>query len=207
MVLTRSSTALAALVIHLVTQDWPNAINDIIHNFQTVDFPNVSIENKCIALLEILTVIPEEYQTCRLEKAQKREVRNGIKNGCSSVLELFLQLLNSGQSSIIEKTIKSLASWLALELPLDQTKQLIDVCFETVKNSKYFDGSVDAIMNGLYSPSSHQYTQTIFSFFPNIISLNSLLDAAIQAQDQEALLGYSKIICGLGENHCRLVLR
>ena len=78
-------------------------------------------------------------------------------------------------------------------------------------------------MNALYSPSSHQYSNTIISFFPKIIQLNTLLDQAIHSQDQESLLGkhsklkcvseiiynfegLSKIICGLGENHCRIVL-
>ena len=111
-------------------------------------------------------------------------------------------------------------------------------------------------MNALYSPSSHQFANTIISFFPKIIQLDTLLDQAIQSQDQESLLGtfsalavfcfsglllqhfqlqqfsvlavfcfsvfyftkaalayvcilnigISKIICGLGENHCRLVL-
>lgn len=48
---------------------------------------------------------------------------------------------------------------------------------------------VDALMNALYSPSSHQYSNTIISFFPKIIQLNTLLDQAIHNQDQESLLG------------------
>ena len=77
-------------------------------------------------------------------------------------------------------------------------------------------------MNALNSPTSHQYTVTLAHFIPHIIRLETLLDQAIQAQDQDALLGtffyywnyfltpllkgLSKIICGLGDNHCRLVL-
>ena len=61
MVLTRSCTALAALVIHRVTHSWPDAIQDIVQNFQNIDFPNVSMENKCMALLEILTGIFFRY--------------------------------------------------------------------------------------------------------------------------------------------------
>ena len=100
--------------------------------------------------------------------------------------------------------------------------------FESLKNGKEKCSpyktlfKVDALMNALYSPSSHQYSNTIISFFPKIIQLNTLLDQAINNQDQESLLGkcfwsqfasviyifegLSKIICGLGENHCRIVL-
>ena len=61
-------------------------------------------------------------------------------------------------------------------------------------------------MNALNSPTSHQYVNTLAHFIPHIIRLDQLLDQAIQAQDQDALLGLSKIICGMGDNHCRLVL-
>ena len=61
-------------------------------------------------------------------------------------------------------------------------------------------------MNALNSPTSHQFTNTLGHFIPHIIRLDQLLDQAVAAQDQEALLGLSKIICGMGDNHCRLVL-
>ena len=102
-------------------------------------------------------MIPEEYQTCRLDKTQKRDVRNGIKNGASCVLNLLLQLINSGQETIIEKglfpvfipkhllilfiAIKALGSWLALELPLVDVVQHLDLCFQTIQNPKYFEVS------------------------------------------------------------------
>ena len=140
-VLTRACTALAALVLHLVTDSWPNAVADIVTNFETVDFPNVSMEDKCTALLEILTVIPEEFQTSKMEKSQLRQVRAGIKSGSKCVLDLFLQLIRSGQSTIVERSIKALASWLELDLPLDQVVEHIELCFETMKTPKYFEVS------------------------------------------------------------------
>ena len=140
-VLTRACTALAALVLHLVTESWPNAVSDIVTNFETVDFPNVSMEDKCTALLEILTVIPEEFQTSKMEKNQLRQVRAGIKSGSKCVLDLFLQLIRSGQSTIVERSIKALASWLDLDLPLDQVVQHIELCFDTMKTPKYFEVS------------------------------------------------------------------
>ena len=140
-VLTRSCTALAALVLHLVTDQWPNAIADIVTNFETVDFPNVSMEDKCTALLEILTVIPEEFQTSKMEKNNLRQVRQGIKTGSKCVLDLFIQLIKSGQPQITEKAIKALASWLDLDLPLDEVIEHIELCFETMKTPKYFEVS------------------------------------------------------------------
>ena len=53
---------------------------------------------------------------------------------------------------------------------------------------------------------SHQFPQSIEAYFPKVISLNPLLQDAIKNQDQETLLGLSKIICSLCENHTRLLL-
>ena len=72
-----------------VTDSWPNAVADIVTNFETVDFPNVSMEDKCTALLEILTVIPEEFQTSKMDKNQLRQVRTGIKSGSKLGMALF----------------------------------------------------------------------------------------------------------------------
>lgn len=48
---------------------------------------------------------------------------------------------------------------------------------------------VDAIMNALNSPTSHQYANTLAHFIPHVIRLDQMLDQAIANQDQEALLG------------------
>lgn len=71
-------------------------------------------------------------------------------------MNLLLQLINSGQETIIEKglfpvlmgtifivfiAIKALGSWLALELPLVDVVQHLDLCFQTIQNPKYFEVS------------------------------------------------------------------
>jgi len=90
MVLTRSCTALAALVIHRVTHSWPDAIQDIVQNFQNIDFPNVSMENKCMALLEILTGIFPRY-LLKLSLAQIEFISKILKSNTGRVSNMSIR--------------------------------------------------------------------------------------------------------------------
>ena len=146
-------------------EQWPSAVADIVSNFESADFPDLTPEDRCTALLEILTVLPEEYSTSKLDKSQQRQVRAGIKAGAGCVLDLLLQLIRSNQPAIVERAIKALASWLDLDLPLDSVTEHVELCFAMIKTPKYFEVAVDAIMNALNSPTSH-HTPTHGPFHP-----------------------------------------
>ena len=63
-----------------------------------VQFAGATMVQKFIALLEILTVLPEELQTSRLDKATRRDVRVGLTKGAEQVLSLLLQILTDASS-------------------------------------------------------------------------------------------------------------
>ena len=59
--------------------------------YKSFQYAGTSGLDRFVALLEILTVLPEEYQTSRLDKARRREVRNGLSRGAEPVLQLLQQ--------------------------------------------------------------------------------------------------------------------
>lgn len=207
-VLTRTCVALAALVLHLVTGFWETAVNDIIHTLKNVEFAGASMVQKFIALLEILTVLPEELQTSRLDKARRRDVRVGLTKGAEQVLALLLQILTDASSDNCakEKALKCLASWLVLELPPDMTTNHVAICFDFIRQPELFEVSVEGILASLNSAHTHAYPASIEAVFPKVLALDPLLNEAIKNQDQESLLGISKIVCALCEHHTRLLL-
>ncbi|XP_048458058.1 importin-13 [Rhincodon typus] len=64
-VLTRLCVALASLALNMMPERWPNAVGDMVKMFQT-ESSDVDGKARCMALLELLTVLPEEFQTSRL---------------------------------------------------------------------------------------------------------------------------------------------
>uniref|UniRef100_A0A8B9M986 Importin-13 n=1 Tax=Accipiter nisus TaxID=211598 RepID=A0A8B9M986_9AVES len=69
-VLTRLCVALASLALSMMPEAWPCAVADMVRMFQAED-SNVDGRARCLALLELLTVLPEEFQTSRLPQYRK----------------------------------------------------------------------------------------------------------------------------------------
>lgn len=74
MVLTRLCVALASLALNTMPEAWPGAVAEMVRVFQE-EGGGVDGRARCLALLELLTVLPEEFQTCRLPQYRKGQVR------------------------------------------------------------------------------------------------------------------------------------
>lgn len=73
MVLTRLCVALASLALNTMPEAWPGAVAEMVRVFQE-EGGGVDGRARCLALLELLTVLPEEFQTCRLPQQRKGQV-------------------------------------------------------------------------------------------------------------------------------------
>lgn len=73
MVLTRLCVALASLALNTMPEAWPGAVAEMVRVFQE-EGGGVDGRARCLALLELLTVLPEEFQTCRLPQYRKGQV-------------------------------------------------------------------------------------------------------------------------------------
>lgn len=75
MVLTRLCVALASLALNTMPEAWPGAVAEMVRVFQE-EGGGVDGRARCLALLELLTVLPEEFQTSRLPQYRKGLVRH-----------------------------------------------------------------------------------------------------------------------------------
>lgn len=73
MVLTRLCVALASLALNTMPEAWPGAVSEMVRVFQE-EGGGVDGRARCLALLELLTVLPEEFQTSRLPQYRKGQV-------------------------------------------------------------------------------------------------------------------------------------
>ena len=72
--LTRLCVALASLALNTMPEVWPGAVPEMVRVFQE-EGGGVDGRARCLALLELLTVLPEEFQTSRLPQYRKGQVR------------------------------------------------------------------------------------------------------------------------------------
>ncbi|XP_074924361.1 importin-13 [Chelonoidis abingdonii] len=157
-VLTRLCVALASLALSMMPDAWPCAVADMVRMFQAED-SNVDGRARCLALLELLTVLPEEFQTSRLPQYRKGQVRSVLAQECGSVFPLLEQLLQQQDSPgfIKQKVLKCFSSWVQLEIPLMDCENLIQAAFTSLQDPDLFDTAVEAIVNAISQPDAQSY--------------------------------------------------
>ncbi|KAF6109202.1 importin 13 [Phyllostomus discolor] len=206
-VLTRLCVALASLALSMMPEAWPCAVADMVRLFQAEDSP-VDGQGRCLALLELLTVLPEEFQTSRLPQYRKGLVRTSLAMECGAVFPLLEQLLQQPNSPICvrQKVLKCFSSWVQLEVPLQDCEALIQAAFTALQDSELFDSSVEAIVNAISQPDAQRYVNTLLKLIPLVLGLQDQLRQAVQNGDMETSHGICRIAVALGENHSRALL-
>uniref|UniRef100_A0A673ZAQ9 Importin-13 n=1 Tax=Salmo trutta TaxID=8032 RepID=A0A673ZAQ9_SALTR len=207
-VLTRLCVALASLALNTMPEVWPGAVPEMVRVFQE-EGGGVDGRARCLALLELLTVLPEEFQTSRLPQYRKGQVRgSALGREWGSVCPLLQQLLRQGDSpgAVKARVLRCLSSWVLLDVPLSESEGLVEDCFTALPDPELFDTAVEAIVNAISQPDSQRYVNTLLKLVPQVLSLQEQLREAVQNGDMETSHGICRIAVALGENHSRALL-
>uniref|UniRef100_A0A673HQP8 Importin-13 n=1 Tax=Sinocyclocheilus rhinocerous TaxID=307959 RepID=A0A673HQP8_9TELE len=103
-VLTRLCVALASLALNMMPEVWPGAVSEMVHMFQE-EGGEVDGRARCLALLELLTVLPEEFQTSRLP-----QYRN-IRAWCRRCIPIFVIKAKSVLLFSIRALLEQVEHW------------------------------------------------------------------------------------------------
>uniref|UniRef100_A0A3B3TKE9 Importin-13 n=1 Tax=Poecilia latipinna TaxID=48699 RepID=A0A3B3TKE9_9TELE len=207
MVLTRLCVALASLALNTMPEAWPGAVAEMVRVFQE-EGGGVDGRARCLALLELLTVLPEEFQTSRLPQYRKGQVRGALGREWGSVCPLLQQLLRRADSpgAVKARVLRCLSSWVLLDVPLNESEGLVHDCFSALSDPELFDTAVEAIVNAISQPDSQRYVNTLLKLVPRVLALQDQLREAVQNGDMETCHGICRIAVTLGENHSRTLL-
>lgn len=163
MVLTRLCVALASLALNVIPQAWSQPVADMVRAFQphkpdpedgSGAKASQDPHTHCLTLLELLTVLPEEFQSSRLAQARRGQLREALAGEWAVVCPLLRQLMQSQDSSsqVKEKVLKCLSSWVALDVPLGEIQELLQDCFTALSDPELFDAAVETIVNAISQP-------------------------------------------------------
>ncbi|MED6277607.1 Importin-13, partial [Characodon lateralis] len=217
MVLTRLCVALASMALNLIPQAWSKPVADMVRAFQpqkpdSDDNPGAKPYQDphahCLALLELLTVLPEEFQSSRLAQARRAQLREALAGEWAVVCGMLRQLLQSQDSSVQvkEKVLRCLSSWVGLNVSLGETQELVQDCFTALSNPELFDTAVETIVTAISQPDCQRFINVLLSLIPLVLGLYDQLKTAAQDRDMETTHGICRIAVALGETHSRVLL-
>ncbi|XP_013149046.1 PREDICTED: importin-13, partial [Papilio polytes] len=198
-ILTQLSLALADLALQM--QNWQNCVSDLIKLFST--------KNE-FALLEILTVLPQEIDSPNLKLGENRreEIKNELR-ATSNLVCLFLKesIANSQNSQISLKIVKCMTSWIQVRaVHIEEIPQnaVIGFCLQVLRDynsiNLLHDAASDCICALLHCLEENNNNEDIERLlFDNIASLEESYHLAVAHEEEEKAVNYAKVFTELAE--------
>ncbi|PVD35776.1 hypothetical protein C0Q70_02739 [Pomacea canaliculata] len=207
-VLTRLCIGLSSLILHLTPDHWADPIQSLISLFQQEN-PNLDSTQRCHLLLEILTVLPEEFFSSTLTQSRRAELRHELSKALPHVMWLLQSLLNSSNlvSKVREQALKSLASWADFGLEPEQAEPLVTLVFQALNKHETFDTAVDTLVKIFSHPDMHRYPNTLQKLLMHVLRLQEMFQKAIVEKDMETVHGLCRVVMSALENNTKLLVK
>ncbi|XP_068155353.1 importin-13 [Drosophila tropicalis] len=190
-VLNRLCIALGAYIVHMLKDDWPNAIEEVIDTFQQHRIPNVSVDIQLWIMLEVLQAIPEEAQVIHTS-VKRVTLRAELGNRMSVVLQTCEGYLNAQMGRQVEwkddaesynnmiRAAKCVGTWIknvgfSIEGCVSITRVLLEVvnkcywpcirsgdgCMSSDEN-ELAETCLKTLINIIIQPDCHNFPKTAF---------------------------------------------
>ncbi|XP_022101728.1 importin-13-like isoform X1 [Acanthaster planci] len=207
-VLTRLCVALSSFALNTMPEVWPDAVKGIIDTFQQTDIPQLDATHRCTALLELLTVLPEEFHTAPLPQSRRGTVRHELENGLQHVLPLIKTLLGQQDSpdAVRLQALKCFSSWVQLNVPLPDIEPITEMLFQLLLNHDLFDLCIDSLISVVCQPVAYKYPTSIRKVIKQVLQLQDHLASAVRDKDMDVVQGICRLAVSLGENNSKILL-
>ncbi|XP_065210283.1 importin-13 isoform X2 [Planococcus citri] len=211
LVLNRLCITLAVYVIRSAPF-WPQAVGELISLFQSA-VGNVSPGTLAYLLLEILIVIPEEYQTILLSKNERILVRSSLENDSVSVISLLEAAFADSNLDLRLQVVKCAKSWLEFGLPPENCdtlfSHLIDTVLITYKNpdlSQCSINAIEAISILCNHPNNDKLPKRVVEFFKKLIVLSEIFNSSHEVANNDIIPCLYTLFITLGDSHIRVIV-
>ncbi|XP_030761642.1 importin-13 [Sitophilus oryzae] len=232
-VLNRLCIAFSAYVIHTIPTHWPNAFEEIVSSFQPHNLPTIESERVIWILLEILTVIPEEFQSTTLSVSQRNRVKavlQEVSKDILKVVEMCLMPIPSkgfDMSNLITylHATKCGSAWMTLGgLVIDECSSvcnlLIDlICFvywnkldpECISGEEMelIEVAVEAVTTIIQHPHTSMYKNHVIKYTENILyKFEKIIEAERNAEElnKDVVANLYGLIIALADTHSKIFI-
>jgi hypothetical protein len=208
---TRISVALAAYVIHSVDNNWENAISDLVNALQPKQLTHIPVNKVLQVLVELLSIIPEEFQTIYLTQNQRIVKRSALLKFNQQIFSIIHSVLSEQQlpQELKQSAIKCFSNWSQNTGPLilsDNHEDIVLFVLHSVCNENLCQTAVDAISSIYSHPEMHKQPILVLKLVDKMVCLENALNKAIQESNVEISNNIYSLFIAISETHSRLLL-
>lgn len=217
-VLTRLCLALSSMILHSIPDQWASPLNDFISVLQQASGERTLQSHHVTLLLEILTVLPEEFQNMKLAHDRKISIRRELLKAVKEVLPILREVMCRGipretQISPEDEAaalagIKCFSSWIqhGVGVGLEESLHLVEPLLAVARNANLTEASLDALTHLLNHPEAHRYPSLLMDMLNQLLSLKDHIQLLRREGDLEGAAHIYATLAAFGESHSRLLL-
>ncbi|CAF3368377.1 unnamed protein product, partial [Rotaria socialis] len=209
-IITKLTVALDHLILHMIPDKWNNGIITIVNLFTQSqnEFLLQHPEKGHLIVLNILTILPEEFSRINVSKSQRSLIRLELEKEFPNVLN-YLQFIIStyNQTDILSKIFSCLSKWLEFGISILQIEILFEYLFNSLNNENLFEDVCDCLTVLFTSPDALKYPSTFSRLFPYILQFEIILDQCLTAGNKEKAECITKLLTQFGENLAQLIVQ
>lgn len=215
---TRVTVALASFAVHTVTNIWQTAIDDLIQNLSVDKLGGQIATEKIVhTLLELLTTIPEEFNSMTMMPADRALTRTALLKSVDQVF-CYLQTIlmqdasSDATGSLIElqqTAIRCFSNWSQQlgSLVLSPTADsLLDLCLQKLSNEDLVSHTVESVTAIFTHPESHKYPVSVLKLIQKLVAAIPILDQAVSEDRLDHSFALYNLYIQIAETHSRLLL-
>ncbi|RWS16817.1 importin-13-like protein [Dinothrombium tinctorium] len=202
--------SIAAYVVKSISDFWPTAINDLIDNFRPQQLQCIPPHKVIHTLVEILTVIPEEFNSTPMSLNERTVCRHALLQNVDHVFAVLQSVLQQVSSVDIQQlAVKCFSNWSQNLGPLilgDAHDSILSIVINSIRNEELTVCCIETI-NTIYShPEIHKYPNSVLKLIEKIVPFEDLLNQAITEQNMFICGALYSLFIHIGESHSRLLL-
>ncbi|KAI5711514.1 hypothetical protein M8J75_001001 [Diaphorina citri] len=217
-VFNRLCISLASFILRTIQNSWKTPIQDILSLFQNTSA--IPPEKAAWVVLEILTVIPEEFQTLSLPQADKSSVHHELESSITLVTSLIDSLLQHSDPEVVRQSVNCARAWSQLGIPLPSCEplfsHLIQIALGSWNNEsgELCEATLETLSHILTHFNTYHYSSLLMSFVHKIMPVAAIADNLQQIStsgeftedNQELLAATYSLFVSVGETHTALIL-
>ncbi len=196
----------AGIAIHLVGTEWKDALKDIVKY--------LAKPATAILLLDILTVLPEEWADTKLcaRDMTKRGAGRAFSRHTDHILGILTKYLHSARSNtdLQIKVFNCFLRWVKHGEVSPQalvSNPLFQGTFKALGVEALFSVAADVLTELIVLTSDIQrYRQAVNDIIPKVIALRPKFQAALQSRDDSVCRSLANVFSALGERYMPFIL-
>ncbi|KAL7747197.1 hypothetical protein RI367_007408 [Sorochytrium milnesiophthora] len=167
MVMRKLCLALTTYAQKTVPHKWPSFFTSLFEQFERQYWAKGGSGDDAhflyMALMEILTVCPEEFQAHNMAGTQRTRLTQEVLDAIPTVLSFLQQQLAAREpvAGYREKCLRCLLSWLHFGIPIATLIPLLNQVIELLPQESTFEAAVQVLCELVSHPSNARFEETI----------------------------------------------